>query len=351
MQKQSAKISIDASKDRARLDARSKAQQERLKTLAEAEAKERAVRPDSSRSPRRVASRRIAPEGRHPPGGPPRVSSLVHAAPPSLTPPLLPPAISVLSFPFLLLRQERERVAKSLEAPTTDRRAQVATNVLMKQKRVMDLLNKTRKPMSSAELHNELDFPVDSPELWDMLLHNEKVLYDERTRRFSYRAKHALEDRREMLALIQRRPDGVLLDDVVDAYPTAIDDAEQLIADGLILALHNAETRERVVYPVDEAYEHAETEDAVAGLFHDVAIPAEDPAWDAALRAVGAEPAPRRAAVGRMGGEGSDSDEDGAGERRARKRKKRAVNFERMKVTNAHLPELFKKPQVERLDG
>ena len=110
--------------------------------------------------------------------------------------------------------------------------------MLMKQKRVMDLLNKTRKPMSSAELHNELDFPVDSPELWDMLLHNEKVLYDERTRRFSYRAKHALEDRREMLALIQRRPDGVLLDDVVDAYPTAIDDAEQLIADGLILALH-----------------------------------------------------------------------------------------------------------------
>ena len=50
-----------------------------------------------------------------------------------------------------------------------------------------------------------------------------------------------------MLALIQRHPDGVLLDDVVDAYPTAIDDAEQLIADGLILALHNAETRERVV--------------------------------------------------------------------------------------------------------
>ena len=68
------------------------------------------------------------------------------------------------------------------------RYAEVATNVLMKQKRVMDLLNKTRKPLSVAELHNELGFPVDRGELWDMLLNNDKVLYTESTRRFSYKA-------------------------------------------------------------------------------------------------------------------------------------------------------------------
>ena len=33
----------------------------------------------------------------------------------------------------------------------------------------MDLLNKTRKPLSVAELHNELGFPVDRGELWDMV--------------------------------------------------------------------------------------------------------------------------------------------------------------------------------------
>ena len=34
-----------------------------------------------------------------------------------------------------------------------------------------------------------------------------------------------------------------------------------------------------------------------------------------------------------------------------KKKKKRAVNFERMNVTNAHMPELFKAEQVDRLDG
>ena len=38
--------------------------------------------------------------------------------------------------------------------------------MLTRQKRVMDLLNRTRKPLSVAELHNELGFPVDGGELW-----------------------------------------------------------------------------------------------------------------------------------------------------------------------------------------
>ena len=48
---------------------------------------------------------------------------------------------------------------------------------------------------------------------------------------------------------------------------------------------------------------------------------------------------------------GDDDDDEDAADARKKKKKRRAVNFERMKVTNAHLPELFKAPQVERLDG
>jgi len=43
---------------------------------------------------------------------------------------------------------------------------EVSNSVLTRQKRVMDLLNRTRKPLSVAELHNELGFPVDGGELW-----------------------------------------------------------------------------------------------------------------------------------------------------------------------------------------
>lgn len=64
-------------------------------------------------------------------------------------------------------QQEKERASQALAAPVHQH--EVATNVLTKQKRVMDLLNKTRKPLSVAELHNELGFPVDRGELWDMV--------------------------------------------------------------------------------------------------------------------------------------------------------------------------------------
>jgi transcription initiation factor TFIIE subunit beta len=127
------------------------------------------------------------------------------------------------------------------------------------------------------------------------------------------------------------------MDDVTDAYPGAVDDCEALIAEGLVLMLTNAETRERVLYPVDERYE-CEVDDDMATLFHAVPIPEHDNEFDAALRKAGHEPAPRRAARPT----GHDSDDEGGGRKRARAKKKRKVNFERMKVTNAHLPELFK---------
>lgn len=64
---------------------------------------------------------------------------------------------------------------------------------------------------------------------------------------------------------------------------------------------------------------------------------------------IGAEPAPRRATL--AGGGGGDDDDDGWEGGKKKAKKKRAVNFDRMKVTNVHLPELFKKPQVDSLDG
>lgn len=150
-------------------------------------------------------------------------------------------------------RAEKDRNAAALAPPSHENL--VATNWLMKQKRVMDLLHKFRKPMSTAELHNELGWPVDAPELWEMLTHNDKVSYDDTKKRFSYKAKHVLQDRREMLALIHKFPDGVLESDVVDSYLGAADDAAALLESGDVLFLVNAESRERVLYPIDDFYE------------------------------------------------------------------------------------------------
>lgn len=81
------------------------------------------------------------------------------------------------------------------------------------------------------------------------------MLYNESTRRFSYKAKHVIDGKREMLALIQKHPDGILVDDVTDAYQTADADVEDLIAGEMVISLVNTETRERILYPVDDAYE------------------------------------------------------------------------------------------------
>jgi transcription initiation factor TFIIE subunit beta len=339
VQEQATKIQIDASKDRARLDARSNAQQERLKKAAEAEQRLKQARLDEISS---IRARRN------------RVPSLLLLLA-SVRPRPAPRALPLSSSSSLLLSlfrpQERELAERALAPPTHAH--EVATSILMKQKRVMDLLAKTRKPFNAVELRNELGFPVDVPELWDMLLHNDKLFYDERVKRFSYKAKHALADRREMLAFIQKRQDGVLVEDVVDAYANALDDAEALIEAKLVMTLHNAETRKRVLYPLDDAYEAGDVSETTAGLFHGVELPAEDDAFDAALRAIGEEPAPRRDT---RGGKTEDDDEfDAEGNRKIKTKKKRAVNFERMKLTNVHLPEMFKKGAagdgVDRLDG
>ena len=146
VRQQSAKISIDASKDRARLDARSNAQAERLKAAAEAEARER-----------------------------------------------------------FQLRASR---GSGVSTPSAANLA--ATNWLMKQKRVMDLLHRTRKPMSTAELHNERGMRGGRAGALGDLTHNDKVRLTKKRGGASNKAKHSLRDRREMLALIHKHPDGVL---------------------------------------------------------------------------------------------------------------------------------------------
>ena len=271
VQQQSAKISIDASKDRARLDARSNAQAERLKAAAEAEA---------CRSKRWGSGRDVS------------------------TP--------------------RARLA--------------ATNWLMKQKRVMDLLHRTRKPMSTAELHRRPGWRWPSRS-WEMLRSGTRCCLEVRV--VDVR-RHSLRDRREMLALMHKHPDGVLEEDVVDAYQGAVEDAAALV--GRAGHLPGRATRESDVLRSGRCARVHVDED-VSAAFHGVAIRAHDPDWDQALRQIGVEPAPRRAHAAR-GGDVRRSGTPG------KVFKKRRGEFRAREASiRRTCPSSFKAPQVGRLDG
>jgi transcription initiation factor TFIIE subunit beta len=102
--------------------------------------------------------------------------------------------------------------------------------------------------------------------------------------------------------------------------------------------LTNTETKKKVLFRKQPEYEVDLSEDFV-GSFHDIEIPEYDVDFDKALRREGIEPTPRPVY------------DLGPAPEVEKKKKKRAVNFERMNVTNAHMPELFKAAQVDRLDG
>jgi transcription initiation factor TFIIE subunit beta len=138
---------------------------------------------------------------------------------------------------------------------------------------------------------------------------------------------------------VNSTPDGLAIDEIVDAYVKAKDDAIALAEeDDAVIMLTNTETKKKVLFRKQPEYEVDLSEDFV-GSFHDIEIPEYDVDFDKALRREGIEPTPRPVY------------DLGPAPEVEKKKKKRAVNFERMNVTNAHMPELFKAAQVDRLDG
>jgi transcription initiation factor TFIIE subunit beta len=156
---------------------------------------------------------------------------------------------------------------------------------------------------------------------------------------FRYKAKHDVMCKEDVLELVNATPDGLAIDEIADAYVKAVDDAIALAEeDGSVILLTNTETKKKVLFRKQPEYEVEVNEEFVAS-FHEVEIPEHDVDFDKALRREGIEPTPRPVY------------DLGPQPELIKEKKKRAVNFERMNVTNAHMPELFKAAQVDRLDG
>lgn len=234
-------------------------------------------------------------------------------------------------------KAEREAALAEMEVPIEPVKI-VATNMLAKQKHAIETLFKQRRWMSNDDLRVFLGFDCNVGDLFASLRAHDKVEYDEETKMFRYKAKHEVMCKEDVLELVNATPDGLAIDEIADAYVKAVEDAVSLAeVDGSVIMLTNTETKKRVLFRKQPEYEVQVNDEFVAG-YHEVEIPEHDVDFDKALRREGIEPTPRP-----VFDLGPLPD--------VKSKKKRAVNFERMNVTNVHMPELFKAAQVDRLDG
>jgi transcription initiation factor TFIIE subunit beta len=235
-------------------------------------------------------------------------------------------------------KAEQEAALAAMEVPIEPPKV-VATNILAKQKHAIDTLFTQRRPMSNDELRVFLGYDCNVGPLFEALRAHEKVNYDDETGLFTYKAKHDVLCKEDILELVNNTPDGLAIEDVTDAYVKAKDDALALgETDDAVILLTNTETKKKVLFRKQPEYEVPLNEEFI-GAFLDVEIPEHDVDFDKALRREGIEPTPRP--VYDLGPQPELKKE----------KKKRKVNFERMNVTNVHMPELFKAAQVDRLDG
>ena len=165
----------------------------------------------------------------------------------------------------------------------------VATNLLAKQKHAIDTLFSQRRPMTNDDLR-VLGFGNVGP------------LFDpsRRTKRWSttkdglfrYKAKHDVLCKQDVLELVNSMPDGLGVDEILDSYVKAKEDALALAEqDDALILLANTEAKKKVLFRKQP--DAIELNEEFVGDFHDVEIPQHDVDFDKALRREGIEPTPR----------------------------------------------------------
>ncbi|ESQ55332.1 hypothetical protein EUTSA_v10025896mg [Eutrema salsugineum] len=200
-------------------------------------------------------------------------------------------------------------------------------------KRVIDLLMKTREAFTPEQI-NEACY-VDmlaNKAVFDSMRKNPKAHYD--GRRFSYKAEHNVKDKKQLLSLINKYPDGIAVIDLKDAYPNVMEDLQALKASEDIWLLSNSQ--EEIAYPNDFKCD-IKVDDDFKALFRDIEVPEDMLEVEKELRKNGLKPATdtaaRRAADQKHGVLMTKSKD--------KKKKKKQEISKRTKLTNAHMPELF----------
>ncbi|KAJ0239265.1 hypothetical protein HA466_0229450 [Hirschfeldia incana] len=199
-------------------------------------------------------------------------------------------------------------------------------------KRVISLLFETRQAFTPEQINERCYVDMHANKaVFDSMRKNPKAHYD--GRRFSYKAEHNVNDKNELLSLINKYPDGIAASELKDAYPNVMDDLQALKASEDIWLLSNSQ--EDIAYPNDFKCEITVDEDFKA-LFRDTEVPNDFLEVEKELKKYGLKPVTdteaRRAAEQRYGIVMSKP---------KHKKKRKQEITKRTKLTNAHLPELF----------
>ncbi|XP_068643285.1 uncharacterized protein [Aristolochia californica] len=198
-------------------------------------------------------------------------------------------------------------------------------------KRVLNLLFETREAFTPEEINERCYVDVTANKaVLDSLRNNYKVNYS--GGRFSYKSKHDLKDKNQLLTLIRKCPEGISVIDLKDSYPSVVEDLQALKAAGQIWLLSNFDSQEDIAYPNDPRA-IIKVDDDLKELFREIKLPPDMVDIEKDLQKNGMKPATntaQRKAAAQFQGISS----------KPKPKKKRATS-KRAKLTNAHLPELF----------
>ncbi|KDP45700.1 hypothetical protein JCGZ_17307 [Jatropha curcas] len=149
-----------------------------------------------------------------------------------------------------------------------------------------------------------------------------------------FESKHDLKDKNQLLSLICKFPEGIATIDLKDAYPAVTEDLQALKAAGKIWLLSNYDSQEDIAYPNDPRA-NIKVDDELKQLFRGVELAHDMLDIEKDLLKNGMKPATdtakRRAAA----------QVQGISSKPKNKKKKHEIS-KRTKLTNAHLPELFR---------
>eukprot|EP00850_Spirogloea_muscicola_P002637 SM000010S04275 [mRNA] locus=s10:599826:601305:- [translate_table: standard] len=187
-------------------------------------------------------------------------------------------------------------------------------------KKVIDLLLLERKAFTTQEIYSTLYVDIDkNKELQENLKANVK-------------AKHELENKEQLLKLIRQILDGTPIADIKDAYPGVLNDVQELKAAGQIWAITNTDNNEEVVYPNDPKLMGFKVEDDLKQLLRSIELPREFVDVERELIKAGIKPVSDPARRQMMAA---------VRKQQPKPKQKQRKMTARMKVTNAHMPELF----------
>ncbi|KAK7270493.1 hypothetical protein RIF29_23676 [Crotalaria pallida] len=202
-------------------------------------------------------------------------------------------------------------------------------------KRVIDLLFETRQALTPEQI-NEVCY-VDmnaNKNVFESMKKNPKVKYE--GGRFSYKSKYDVREKKELLVLIRKYPEGIAVIDLKDAYPTVMEDLQALKAARQIWLLSNFDSQEDIAYPNDPRVPIV-VDDDLKLLFRGIELPRDMLDIERDLLKNGMKPATntaKRRSTAQMEGIPSSN--------KSKAKKKNKEISKRTKLTNAHLPELFR---------